>query len=79
MFADEIRLAIEASSRITLPAVTALLWQAFGDGKVSEAEAEALSGLIEARNCQGRQSERSRAGTPLIASYSSSTKPARPE
>ena len=49
MFADEIRLAIEASSRITLPAVTALLWRAYGDGKVSEVEAEALSVLIEAR------------------------------
>jgi hypothetical protein len=49
MFADEIRRAIEASSRITLPAVTALLWRAYGEGKVTEAEAEALSVLIEAR------------------------------
>ena len=49
MFADEIRRAIEAASRITLPQVTALLWRAYGDGKVTEAEAEALSGLIEAR------------------------------
>lgn len=49
MFADEIRRAIEAADRITLPQVTALLWRAFGDGKISEAEAEALSGLIEAR------------------------------
>jgi hypothetical protein len=49
VFADEIRRAIEAADRITLPQVTALLWRAYGDGKVSEAEAEALSGLIEAR------------------------------
>ena len=49
MCVDEIRRAIEASSRITLPQVTALLWRAFGEGKVTEAEAEALSGLIEAR------------------------------
>ncbi|WP_103986402.1 helix-turn-helix domain-containing protein [Methylobacterium sp. 190mf] len=49
MFADEIRRAIAAADRITLPSVTALLWRAFGEGKVSEAEAEALSGLIEAR------------------------------
>ncbi|MCJ2124091.1 helix-turn-helix domain-containing protein [Methylobacterium sp. J-077] len=49
MFADELRRAIEAASRITLPSVTALLWRAYGDGKVTEAEAEALSGLIEAR------------------------------
>ncbi|MCJ2139432.1 GntR family transcriptional regulator [Methylobacterium sp. E-066] len=49
MFADEIRRAIEAADRITLPQVTALLWRAYGEGKVTEAEAEALSGLIEAR------------------------------
>ena len=49
MFADELKRAIEASDRITLPQVTAALWRAFGDGKVTEAEAEALSGLIEAR------------------------------
>jgi len=49
MFADEIRRAIEAASRITLPKVTALLWRAYGEGKVTEAEAEVLSGLIEAR------------------------------
>lgn len=49
MFADEIRRAIEAASRITLPQVTALLWRAYGERKVTEAEAEVLSGLIEAR------------------------------
>ena len=49
MFADEIRRAIEAADRITLPSVTALLWRAYGEGKVTEAEAEALSVLIEAR------------------------------
>ncbi|MCJ2138415.1 helix-turn-helix domain-containing protein [Methylobacterium sp. J-026] len=49
MFADEIRRAIEAADRITLPSITALLWRAYGEGKVTEAEAEALSGLIETR------------------------------
>ena len=49
MFADEIRRAIEAATRLTLPSVTALLWRAYGDGKVTEAEAEALSVLIETR------------------------------
>ncbi|MGF6326381.1 MULTISPECIES: GntR family transcriptional regulator [Methylobacterium] len=49
MFADEIRRAIEAADRITLPQVTALLWRAYGEGHVTETEAEALSGLIEAR------------------------------
>ena len=52
MFADEIRRAIDAATRLTLPAVTALLWRAYGEGKVTEAEAEALSGLIEARQAK---------------------------
>ena len=49
MFADEIRRAIEAASRIALPQVTALLWRAYGEGTVTEAEAERLSALIGAR------------------------------
>lgn len=49
MFANEIRRAIEAASRITLPQVTVLLWRAYGEGRLTDAEAEALSGLIEAR------------------------------
>ncbi|UIN38443.1 helix-turn-helix domain-containing protein [Methylobacterium oryzae] len=54
MFADEIRRAIEAASRITLPQVTAQLWRAFGDGHITEAEAERLSALIEARTLTGK-------------------------
>ena len=49
MFADEIRRAAEAAPRVKLPEVAALLWRAYGDGQVTEAEAEALSSLIEAR------------------------------
>ena len=49
MFAAEIRRAVEAAPRIKLDEITTLLWKAFGAGQVSEAEAEALSGLIEAR------------------------------
>lgn len=49
MFADEIRRAIVAASRSALPQVTALLWRAYGEGRLTDAEAEALSGLIEAR------------------------------
>ena len=48
-YADEIRRQVEAAPRAALPAVTALLWRAYGAGQVTEAEAEALSGLIEAR------------------------------
>ena len=49
MFADELRGAIETAPRITLPAISSLLWKAFAAGQVSEAEAEGLSNLIEAR------------------------------
>ena len=48
-YADEIRRQAEAAPCAALPAVTAALWRAYGDGQVTEAEAEVLSGLIEAR------------------------------
>ena len=48
-YADEIRRQVEAAPRAALPAVTAALWRAYGDGKVTEAEAESLSGIIDAR------------------------------
>ena len=48
-YADEIRRQVEAAPRAALPAVTAALWRAYGEGQVTEAEAEALSALIEAR------------------------------
>ncbi|MCJ2012655.1 helix-turn-helix domain-containing protein [Methylobacterium sp. J-076] len=53
MVADEIRRAIETATRLTLPTVTALLWRAYGEERITEAEAEALSGLIEARQVSG--------------------------
>ncbi|MWV23044.1 helix-turn-helix domain-containing protein [Methylobacterium sp. 2A] len=61
MFADQLRRAIEAASRITLPQVTAQLWRAFGEGQITESEAERLSGLIEARTLTGKVS---RVGQP---------------
>jgi DNA-binding transcriptional ArsR family regulator len=65
MFADELRRAIEAAPRITLPVVAALMWKAYGAGQVSEAEAETLSGLIEARQLSDvvRSAERIASGT----------------
>jgi len=48
-YADEIRRQVEAAPRAALPAVTAALWKAFGEGNITEAEAEALSELIDAR------------------------------
>ncbi|MCJ2102789.1 helix-turn-helix domain-containing protein, partial [Methylobacterium sp. E-046] len=48
-YANEIRRQVEAAPRAALPAVTAALWRAYGEGKVTEAEAEALSVLIEGR------------------------------
>lgn len=49
MFIDEVRRAIEAAPRCKLPEVAALLWRALAEGQVTEKEAEALSGLIDAR------------------------------
>ena len=49
MFVDEIRRAAEVAARVELPAVAALMWKAFAAGHVTEAEAETLSALIEAR------------------------------
>lgn len=49
LFAYEIRCAAEAAARTKLPEVAALLWRAVADQKVTEAEAEELSGLIAAR------------------------------
>jgi DNA-binding transcriptional ArsR family regulator len=60
MVAAEIRRAIEGCARGELPGVTALLWRAFGDGRVSEAEAESLSALIESRTLAPLPAERAR-------------------
>lgn len=49
MFVEEIRRRAETAPRAALPAVAAALWGAFAEGKITEAEAEVLSGLIEAR------------------------------
>ncbi|MFG5120479.1 helix-turn-helix domain-containing protein [Methylorubrum sp. POS3] len=60
MFADHLRTAIEAAPRITLSAVAAQLWRAYGEGQVTEAEAEVLSGLIEARQADPPSPAKSR-------------------
>lgn len=49
MFADAIRQQAEDAPRAALPAVTAALWRALANGQVTEAEAETLSALIDAR------------------------------
>src|SRR5215211_1307400 len=49
MFVEQLRRAVEASPRVELARVAQLLWKAFAAGQVSEAEAQALSNLIEAR------------------------------
>jgi hypothetical protein len=49
-YAEEIRRQAEAAPRAALPEVAKALWQAFGEGKVTEAEAEALSALIDVRS-----------------------------
>ena len=49
MFAEKIRRAVEAAPRSRLPDVAVVMWRAYGTGQIGEAEAEALSALIEAR------------------------------
>lgn len=49
LYADEIRRQAEAAPRAALPAVASALWRAFGEGQITEAEAEALAAVIEAR------------------------------
>lgn len=55
MFADEVRRAIEAAPRVALPAITAAMWKAYTAGQISDAEAEALSALIELRQTPSAQ------------------------
>src|SRR3954462_15200398 len=49
MFVEQLRRAVEASPRVELPKVSALLWKAYAAGTVSESDAADLSNLIEAR------------------------------
>ena len=63
---------MEAAPRAALPAVTAALWRAYGDGKVTEVEADALSGLIEARR-------HNLSSTPVLRSPDPGGSNARPE
>lgn len=49
MFAIQLRRAVEAAPRDRLPELSAALWKAFAAEAVTEADAEALSALIEAR------------------------------
>src|SRR4051812_27597668 len=49
MFVEQLRRAVEASPRLELTKVSALLWKAYAAGHVTEAEASALSEAIEAR------------------------------
>src|SRR5215210_6122464 len=49
MFAEQLRRAVEASPRVELPKVSALLWKAYAAGTVTEAQASELSERIEAR------------------------------
>jgi len=49
MFVEHLRRAVEASPRIELAKVSALLWRAYAAGQVTEDEASSLSDLIEAR------------------------------
>src|SRR4051794_27171756 len=49
MFVEQIPRALEASPPVELAQVAQLLWRAYGAGNVTEAEASALSEVIELR------------------------------
>lgn len=49
MVANEIRCAIKVAARTALPKLTALMWRAYGEQRITEAEAEELTNLIELR------------------------------
>ena len=49
MFAEQLREAVVASPRTELPKISALLWNAYAAGTLTEAEASELSDLIETR------------------------------
>lgn len=49
VFSDRIRAAAETAPRAQLPEIAGALWKSFAAGQISEAEAEAISNLIEAR------------------------------
>lgn len=68
MFEWELRRAIAASPVDGLPMVTAALWRAYGEGRITEAEASSLSALVEVR--RGSQDNRT-AVAPLRKSVGS--------
>src|SRR4051812_38564415 len=49
MFVEQLRRAVEASPRVELAKVAGLLWRAYAAGHVTEAEAQSLSDMIEAK------------------------------
>lgn len=59
MFANELRRAVETAPRVTLPDITRALWKAFAAGQVTEAQAEEVSALIEARQALSPSSRNS--------------------
>ena len=74
-YAYEIRRQAEAAPRAALPTVASALWKAFGDGHLSEAEAEALSGLIEARQSSPHRGANLPAGQGMAISSIHSAPP----
>src|SRR3954447_19581437 len=76
MLAIQLRQAVEAAPRARLSELSAALWKGFAAGAVTEAEAEDLSHLIEARKATGAAEkpasgfQRGRGTIPPPASFS---------
>lgn len=64
MLVEEMRAALAAAPRERLCDLSKALWQAFAAGTLSEADAEELSGIIEARRAIGRDARSQDIGQP---------------
>lgn len=79
MFAHTLRAAVEAAPRERLSELNGALWKAFAAGALSEAEAEELSTLIEARRGVGKAANLPVSGTASSSPKFGACSPRRPQ
>jgi hypothetical protein len=72
-YAEEIRRQAEAAPCAALPAVTAALWRAYGEGQITEAEAEVLSELIDSRRSSDAGQKSGQSSNPTATAATSLT------
>lgn len=72
-YADAIRRQADDAPRAALPAVAKAMWSAFAAGQITEAEAESLSVLIEARQASDTAQKRRQSPNPRGTGYEAET------